>query len=124
MSLEKIPSQLSFEGEGFEITLEIILENKEMVVDFFRDKRDIYKLLQKPSSLRPSVSLEINEMLVHDEDVDKNESDQRPMPTDELPFDPSRINEKRAEHIASFFKESPQALAEFLEYQKWYDQRA
>jgi hypothetical protein len=124
MSLEKTPSEPSFEGEGFQITPEIILKNKEMVIDFFGDRRDIYKLLQVPSSLRPSVSLETQEMLAHDEDVDKNENDQRPMPTDQLPLDPSRITEKRAEDIALFFKESPQSFALFLEYQKWYDQRA
>ncbi|MEN9552387.1 MAG: hypothetical protein RI935_764 [Candidatus Parcubacteria bacterium] len=123
MNQEKVTGQAGLEGEGFQITPEIILKNKEMVVDFFGDRRDIYALLKRPGTTRPSVSLETQEALPHDEDKHKDESDQRPMPIDQLPLDPNRITEQRAEHIALFFRESPRLLAEFLEYQTWYDSR-
>ncbi len=120
MLSENAPRQSIPEGEGFEITPDFLLANKEVVTDFFGDNRQTYALLKKSSATRPSVALETKELLAHDEDGGKSEEQQRTMPIDDLPLDPSLITQERAKHVADFFRENPLALNKFLQYREWY----
>lgn len=117
---ENAPRQANVEREGFEITPDFLLANKEVITDFFGDNRLIYALLKKSSATRPSVALETKELLAHDEDSGKSEDEQRAMPIDDLPLDPSLITQERAKNIADFFREYPIALDDFLKYREWY----
>ncbi len=120
MNPEFAPQERDSKGGFFSPTPESILYNREVVTDFFGDNRETYALLKKPTATRPSLALETKELIPHDEDREKNEEEQRVMPTDDLPLDPSQITQERAKHIADFFREYPTALSDYLEYYKWY----
>lgn len=112
---ENGPQQNNLEGESFALTPDIILKNKDVVIDFFGDNREKwYSLLARSGSLRKKVLLHTREELPSESDPEVG------MSLQELPLDPSAITEERAKHIAVFFREYPAALADFLEYSKWY----
>jgi hypothetical protein len=115
MSKEHAPQQNNLDGEGFGVTPDTILNNKEVVVDFFGDNREKwYKLLSRSGVIHKKVILSSNEELPSETDPTVA------MPTQQLPFDPSVITAERAKSIADFFSEYPAALVDFLEYSKWY----
>lgn len=103
--------QQSFEGEGFQIGISYILDNKESVADFFGDSRDTwYKKLLKGGIKYPKTSLDSNEEYDVDLDIEKMED------TDLPPLDPEKITEGKAANIVTFFEEYPEAKKAFLAY--------
>lgn len=97
-------TQQGFEGEKFQITREFIVDNKENITDFFGDNRHSwYKKLLAGGSTFTRTSLDSQESF-------EGEDDDLP------PLDPERITENRAENIAKFFVEYPDAFQSFLQY--------
>jgi hypothetical protein len=97
-------TQQGFEGEKFQITPGFIVDNKDNVTDFFGDNRESwYKKLLAGGITFPRTSLDSQESF-------EGEDDDLP------PLDPKRITENRAENIAKFFAEYPDAFQSFLEY--------
>lgn len=107
---QEVSPQKNLEGQGFVLTPDMVLKNREVVTDFFGDNRKWYKELMKGGATYGRVRLGTQQELNEEEEVE----------AENLPLDPSLINDGRANNIAIFFVLHPQALADFLEYSKWY----
>jgi hypothetical protein len=96
------------EQQGFkeEVTLDasFVLENGELVTDFFGDNREWYQKLMDGGSMYGRTSLDSQE--------DFNAEDEH----DGAPLEPLRITEGRAKSIALFFKEYPDAKTACIAY--------
>lgn len=96
-----------FEGEGFAVTPEIIIENRELVTDFFGDNRSWYESLKNGGQTYGRTFLDSQE----DFNVDGNGDDM-----DLPPLEPAKITQERAKSIAAFLKETPDAQMAFAVY--------
>lgn len=111
MSMEQPQfSQQSLEGEGFEVSKELILENKETVTDFFGDNRHWYAELLTSGKKYSSTSLDSQDD-IHEDPHGNGEDEIRPL-------NPAKITEGRSEHIANFFEERKDARDDFIAYYK------
>lgn len=100
--------QRQYEGEGFVLSSSFILEQAELVTDFFGDNRDWYYKLQNGGSTYGKVSLHSAEAY----DIDGKNPDENDLP----PLDPAKITQERAETIRLFFKVYPAAKEAFMDY--------
>jgi hypothetical protein len=103
-------TQQTLEGEGFEISTAFILENKEMVTDFFGDNRHWYAKLLTSGQKYSSTSLDSQDD-IHEDPNGNGEDEIRPL-------DPAKITEGRAENISKFFEEWKDARDDFVAYSK------
>jgi hypothetical protein len=103
-------NQQALEEEGFDISKEFILDNKETVVDFFGDNRRWYDKLHTSTLVYSKVNLDYKGEL--------NEDPKGGGATEIAPVDPLKISDGRAENISKFFQEWKEAKRDFIEYYK------
>ena len=99
----------SFEGENSDISISFVLTHREIVADFFGDRRDWYSKLLKSGITYNKTSIDSKKPY----DTDRKKDDDV---IDFPPVEPEEITENRAKNIAAFFKEVPGAKEAFLEY--------
>ena len=104
--------QMNFEGEGFDLSSKLIIDNKDLVTDFFGDNKDWYTLLLQGGSTYKKISLDTQK------EYDKDLADDylTTTSTDLPPLDPEKITEERAKHIIAFFEENEKAKEAFMSY--------
>lgn len=104
--------QRSFKEDTFLIDQELVLANREVIVDFFGDNRDTWyvKLMNGGIKYAKTTLVSREE---YDTDLPEPENDdERDLP----PLDPNQITEGRAKNIVAFFEEHPGAKEALLEY--------
>lgn len=99
---------MQFSGEQFDINVELVKSNAEIVTDFFGDNRKWYEQLKNGGQMYGKVSLTSSN--------EYDEDDKNPDENDLPPLDPSKITEERAKSITAFFRETPEAKKAFEEY--------
>ena len=92
------------------IDVDFILANREIVTDFFGDRRNWYEKLVRGGSTFNKTSLDSQNE--YDIDLSDEQKDDEP---DLSPLEPNRITEERAKSISVFFEEYPEAKKMFLE---------
>lgn len=97
-------------NESANFTKDFIMNNGEIIVDFFGDKREWYDKLKSGGSTYRKTSLDV---------VDGFDEDGLGVNDQDLPpLDVSRLTEERGVQIESFFKVYPEAKRAFLVYLK------